>query len=295
MDATTVTIHAIKGDVVSSIAMVGPDTLELRVISAPENTASPGTQWDRLDWHCRVGDTGTYTFSPSSPGPDLTLVPVRDACAPRAAILVGPWVRTDVGDLAPGRYVAKLFQPFGSPAGRFSYTVPTGWRDATECTDCYTLTRTSDPDGLAIQLFANVVPYSSYAPGGPCYTDVAGFARTPSGVAAWLATLQGLVVTTPRPVTVGGLSGLMVDISIGSSSSNGCDFVQDGSVTFQIEGLDSPDLLVTLSSDGGTRWFLLDRGDGRTLLVDVENQDKTLWDAGLTAATPIVNSFEFVR
>ena len=154
------------------------------------------------------------------------------------------------------------------------------------------LTRSSDQYGLAIRLFSNVVPYSFEK---SC--DVTGVGGTPAGITAWLATLPNRGVSTPQPVTIGGLSGLMVDVSIGPTHSSGCDFAQDesGTGSFSLGEPGLPDGVLNVQSVGSARWFLLDRGDGRTLLVDVSNEDEAMWDAGLTAAMPIVNSFEFVR
>ena len=41
------------------------------------------------------------------------------------------------------------------------------------------------------------------------------------------------------------------------------------------------------------RLFLLDLPDGRTMLIDIEAQDKATWDALVAEATPIVNTFVF--
>ena len=43
------------------------------------------------------------------------------------------------------------------------------------------------------------------------------------------------------------------------------------------------------------RYPLLDRGDGRTLLIDIGTWEKTTWEAALASAMPIVQSFEFSR
>lgn len=41
------------------------------------------------------------------------------------------------------------------------------------------------------------------------------------------------------------------------------------------------------------RLFLLDLGESRMLMIDIEAQDKATWDALVPAAMPIVESFRF--
>jgi hypothetical protein len=41
------------------------------------------------------------------------------------------------------------------------------------------------------------------------------------------------------------------------------------------------------------RLFLLDLGDARTLMIDIEAQDKATWDALVPKAMPIVESYRF--
>ena len=41
------------------------------------------------------------------------------------------------------------------------------------------------------------------------------------------------------------------------------------------------------------RLFILELGQDRTLLIDIEAQDKATWDALVPEAMPIVESFEF--
>ena len=73
---------------------------------------------------CAVGDVGTYAWSVSDLGPkELTLEPVEDACALRAAVLAGTWVPegcdnpnggTCQGLLAAGVHESIEFEPRSS-------------------------------------------------------------------------------------------------------------------------------------------------------------------------------------
>jgi hypothetical protein len=278
-----------RDDAISSKSLVGPGTLEFRVVST-----SPA------EWNCQLGDAGTYTFGLSTSGQNLTLTMVSDACAARAAVLAGDWIRTDMGNLAPGRHVSALFRPFGGGStGHFSYTVPAGWTDGYECESCLWLARTNDLNSSLIEVLSNVVPNSQNKSCGDATAPVAG---TAAQMANWLATLPGLIVTTPTPITIGGFSGVVVDLSLTRGWTNPCETSQSGSSppvhdalvhTFHDQGSQSQDRI--LQDRGQARYILLDLDGGQTLLIDLEAPDKATWDALVREGMPIVEGFQFIR
>jgi hypothetical protein len=276
IDPTTITVFEWHGDVVALTSLVGADRLELRTIRT-------GMVWHGKTLYCQIGDAATYTFSLSSGDQRLTLTPVNDACAERANILPGDWTRTPLGPLAPGRHVSQSFRPLGGgTSGQFSFTVPTGWTESEETSSGLSLWRPGVSDAASIRLFSNVVPVSN-SPDAGCAASPADVQGTPAAVAAWLVTR--LAVTPPIPVTIGGLSGVMVDVS------------DDPSL------VTCPDLFVDFTYSGGmglsgenrARLVLLDRGDGQILLISIEASDDATWDALVADAMPIVQSFEFTR
>jgi hypothetical protein len=232
-------------------------------------------------WNCRAGDRGSYTFSLAPDGRTLTLTLVGDACAERASILAGGWVRTDVTNLSPGHHVATIFRPLGDgPNPQFSYAVPDGWSEHYETPDVFMLPH----DPSTITVYPSVAPHAQSA---SCTVTAAEFGQTPATAVEWLTTTPGLVMTEPIPLTIGGLDGFMVDLSVAPGWTSDCS--PDGYVnTFLV-----PDLSV--SPDTAARYILLDRGDGRSLLIDLEMQDKATRNAVIAAAMPIIESFEFTR
>jgi hypothetical protein len=58
---------------------------------------------------------------------------------------------------------------------------------------------------------------------------------------------------------------------------------------------DNPDQQFIVYSNGATRLILLDRGDGSTLLIGLQIEDKAGWDVLRAEAMPVVDSFEFIR
>lgn len=266
--------QSLKADVLNSKALVGPDTLELRLLS----TLPP-------ELECRLGDIGTYRFRLSPAGKNLTLTPIDDTCETRSAVLAGDWVRNDIGDLAPGRHVSVQFRPFGGGTnGQLSYAVPDGWVEGYECETCLYL-KSGSAGTTTINVWSNVAPAIGDA---GCASPV-DIGRTSAEIATWLTKLPGLVVTAPAPVTVGGLHGSTFDLSLVPGWIGTCG---DPSVlTFS----DANGSNIYVAGETRDRYVLLDRGDGQTLVIQVEAPNNETWDAEVDAATAIVEGFEFVR
>ena len=274
----------------NSVALVGSDRLELTSEMGPNPM-----------WKCNLGDLGTYDFSLRVTGGRLTLTPVSDDCPSRAAILTGDWDHTNLGPLAPGRHLATPIRPFGGgTTGSFYYTVPAGWKEEVESPSVFAISG-PDPAVLTrISVMSNVIPATEDQNcDGHAVADVG---RTPTEVAAWLATQTGLVVTQPTPVTIGRLErigrldGVMVDVSVARNWNEPCTSVpQPGTSVTTFVDAASGDQGPVIGGEARARYFLLDRGDGQTLLIDVEAQDTATWSPVMAAAMPVVNNFEFYR
>jgi hypothetical protein len=310
IDADTITIFDFHGDVASSATLVGPDRLDLRTLDSPATTEGDqsGTQVLKPNWDCRVGDLATYTFRLSPSGLDLTLTPVSDACAARATILAGDWFRTDNGALAPGRHEATLFKPFDSgTAGRFSFTVPPGWAVVGEQTSSETtIALGTSPSESKVIILATARPTRPQVACGGELADIAERAwqdavvdATPSGYARWLADRGGLVVSTPTPVTIGSLGGVMVDASVDQVRASACGDSVVETFYKAVERVVQPGVSTALglhiAGEERARYYLLDAGPGVVLLIAVEAPDQASWEAAIADATPVIESFEFAR
>lgn len=281
----------------SIAALTAPDQLRLRGATT--------------DAGCKPGDEGTYSFKLDASGTALTLTPISDACGPRAVALAGDWARvgcTDdqgwcLGDLASGSHQSNVFTPLVLPAdwqydyGRFSYTVPDGWANIEDFPTHYRLAKQGAPDSTAIFLWADVVPHSQDA--SCSRTAEPGVGRTASAITDWLTTLPGLVATTPTPVTVGGLSGFWLDLSVAADWTQTCPYSEGKPLvmTFVDSDVDSnpgPEGFDwNVLAGGYARYFLLDLGDGRTLLIEIGASDKASWDAFVADAMPVIETFVF--
>jgi hypothetical protein len=266
----------------NAASLVGPNRLELRLLDAGPF------------WHCQIGDTGTYTFSLSPEGLRLTLTPVTDACTVRANFLMGDWSRTDLGPLQPGRHEAIVFRPFSyGTTGRLAYTVDDGWAGGPDMKNgLFGLGRPGDSDSARITLISNAYASDQIA---PCNVNggAVGVGRTPQELANWLGTVRGLVVSASTEVTIGGLRGIMVELSMAPDWTPTCDA---GLYTFSLSGSDGGDWSSRLSLTGSTRarYILLDRGDGSSLVIDIEASAAD-WDAFLADAQPVIDGLEFTR
>lgn len=131
---------------------------------------------------CGVGDRGDYPWSLSPGATILTIQAGVDACAARAALMVGEWARIDckivdsgcLGDLEAGDHRSQYILPRLDPdapyvpdLGAVTYTVPAGWSNAEDFPAEFRLTPSADyalegndgPTGDSYhQIFMGVAP-----------------------------------------------------------------------------------------------------------------------------------------
>lgn len=278
----------------STAALVAPD--QLRLVGAT------------TDGGCKPLDEGTYSFSLDASETVLTLIPIADACGPRAAALAGDWVHVGctvdegwcLGDLEPGIHRSTVFTPFVPAAswqydyGQLTYTVPAGWRNIADCAWCYVLEQQDAPVNTNINVWSEVVPH---AQGDQCSTaPEPGVGRTADEIVSWLTALPGLVTTTPEPISIGGLEGTMVDLSVSPTWTASCPYAYSPDLplvsTFS-DPIAGDGFDWNIQGDGRTRIIALDLGDGRALIIDIEAQNKADYDALLPGAMEVVNTFSF--
>jgi hypothetical protein len=280
-----------------------------RILASAASLTRDGTLEFKLDADrpdCRHGDVGTYAFTLSPSGRALTLTTVAEECALRAAAIAGDWIRSRcpnplnpcLGDVDAGDHLSVVFTPFVPPSawqyhyGRFGYTVPAGWMNAEDASDAYVLLRDGGTADAGIFTVAGVVAHSQAA---DCPEKPDPRIRTTTAaITRWLTALPGLDVSKPAPVTIGGLKGITIDVAVDPKASHTCPFTagRTGASLFSVSdpaaGFDWG-----IWGDGRMRLFLLDLGDERTLMIDIEAQEKATWDALLPDAMPIVESFSF--
>jgi hypothetical protein len=185
--------------------------------------------------------------------------------------------------LPAGTYTSAAFRP------AVTYTVPAGWRIVSDSADYFALQPVGS-EVTGIHLFRDPLAASQDA---ACPTIAEpGVGKLSLELATWIRGLRGIIASSPRIVTVGGLRGVELDLALNTGWTASCPFA---------EGVPTVPLFV--GADGSLRWVvagnerlrvdLLDVPGGGTVVVDVDAFDGTLMDGLLAAAAPILQSFSF--
>ncbi len=266
---------------------------------------------------CADGEAGTYTFALSAGGTFLTLTPAgADPCAARAAAFPGTWTRSEgaegftgaeanaghIGDLEAATYKTTFFKPLGPafsetiPGGRndygqMSYTVPAGWMNDNDDPESYSLRRQGSEGWNGI--FMNTMSVISKSD-SPCWDEAdPSVPRTAIAMADALSARAGLVVTDRQPVTIGAYQGVRLDLAQAPGRTATCP--TDPSAVFVPLFTDSDPGEGYTWQIGPTermRLYLIDVGDQRVLLVDVNGEDEAKFQAILPEAIGIVESIQ---
>jgi hypothetical protein len=175
-----------------------------------------------------------------------------------------------------------------------TYTVPGGWKMFED-----------EPGQFGLALVAN---------DGPCvcvWRDVAvamagksclqipepGVGRSAKEITAWLADREGLVTSKPKAVSVGGLSGYLIDIKMDPSWKGTCPFSKGSpGVPLLVGTGSSTGVFWGSAADSSQREYVLDLGpkvaDGN-IAINVEICCGVVRDERIAAVTPVIESFAF--
>ncbi len=190
-----------------------------------------------------------------------------------------------LGALAPGAYTTQSFAP------AITYTVPAGWTNTEDSLGNFGLQLTGDFRYLGIYRDANV-PYKCEE-----YPDP-DISQSVSDYTRWLRRHPLLHVTKPRPVTVGGLHGVVMDISKRpGTEGKGCTFgeIYTGAVAFIVGGRGPSSLHhVILDTPGFKERLYLLRYKRGNVAIEVGPEGTSL-DAYLREVTPIIRSLRFAN
>jgi len=278
----------------SSAATAGPT--RIRLVS--ENVAGG----------CAVGDEGLYDWS-STPGETkVTFTLVSDDCDARSAVVPGEWLRSNcaddsdncIGPLEAETYASVSIDPWVAAGeawrpryGAVTYTVPAGWENPADWPSEYKLKPLGTQVDAGIYLSSEVWPIKQ---DDPCVFAPDGtILRTASEMVAYLEGLPGLAPIQAEAVTIGGLSGYRLDLSIDPTWTDTCPFSQGQPVRpIYGDGDPSEDGFSWNAGPGAPmrNWFL-DLGRNRSLWIDIEAPDSATYDGLIDEATAIVESMEF--
>lgn len=192
---------------------------------------------------------------------------------------------TTLAQLPAGAHTTTSFQPVTT------YTVPAGWVNPTDVADYFNLfpaTDTSQSNG--VHLFHNPQPLSQ-DPTCPS-TAQAGVGTSSTELVAWIRSLKGLNVSQPALVTVGGLPGTQIDVSIHSNWTQSCPFANN-LPTVALFYRPAATLGWWVAGDEKLRLFLLDVPNQGTVVIDLDSFDGSGFGDLLTSGSAIVKSLQF--
>ncbi|MFF5297166.1 hypothetical protein [Paractinoplanes globisporus] len=233
---------------------------------------------------CDSGDGGSGSGDKAQSAPSAQP-------SPSASAACEPELGTCRGDLVAGTYRTATFRP------PITYTVPPGWSNGIDLPHNFLLSRPGDPaldfyGGNAITIMSNVVAASQKCDdrGEP------GVGRTAGDLARWIDRLPGVTATTPRPATVGGWPGFLLDIQLAQGWTKTCPVAEEPMVPLLQTG-DPAQFHPTgifLPKGGSNRLYLLDAPGGGNILIDIIDIPGgiSLRDY-LPAVTPVVESLYF--
>ena len=195
------------------------------------------------------------------------------SCPPHGGECLGP--------LAAGTYTTTQFSP------AISYSVPEGWTNGEDLPGNFLLQLDGDPRYLGVYRNAAApAPDCQERPDG-------GVGQTVEALAAWLTAHPGLEVTEPQPVSVGGLDGVWLDISLASSWTATCPFSEGKPVVPFIIGGGVSSLHHVLLPGFQERLYLLTY-EQDNIVIEVGTEGERLPEY-LEAVGPILDSLTFTR
>jgi hypothetical protein len=125
-------------------------------------------------------------------------------------------------------------------------------------------------------------------------TEEPGVGRSVKNLVAWLEAAPGLRVTDPKPVTIGGLDGMMLDLRLDPGWSRPC-FWSDKmpAVPLIFRGAAVGGYNWAMIPDMSLRWYVLDSAD-EVIVINLEDGPGGVTrDDLLTAGTEIIDSLTF--
>jgi hypothetical protein len=185
--------------------------------------------------------------------------------------------------LPAGTYTSAAFRP------AVTYTVPAGWRVTSDASDYFAL-QPVDSEVTGIHLFRDPLAASQDA---ACLTIAEpGVGKLSLELATWIRGLPGIIASSPRMATVGGMRGVELDLALNTGWTASCPYA-NGVPTVPLFVGTTGTLRWTVAGNERLRVALLDVPGGGTVVVDVDAFDGALMDGLLAAAAPIVQSLSF--
>ena len=255
---------------------------------------------------CAAGDAGEYTWALSTSGETLELTADTDACANRLDAVRGTYWRMDcptdedncIGAIDAGTYGSQFLDPFVTPGGEWTprygaltYTVPGGWVNTADWPGEYFLAPEGAPETTYVAVISDVVVASR---AGNCTEEQDPDAGTTAEEIVAALPRPGVAVSTPEAVTIGGLSGLVVDLALEDDWTTPCPWTEDR--PYALLFVDRPveeGFAWGLENDLQMRTYFLDIDEDRAIMIDIESASAAEQAELLDQALAVVETFVF--
>ena len=182
------------------------------------------------------------------------------------------------GDVPAGTYATTNFDP------DITFTVPDGWTNQEDLPDEFLLQLVDDPRYLGI--YGDAV--------APMECDEApqpGVGHTVEDLTEWLTSHPGLITTEPEPVSVGGLDGVFLDITLDPSWTTTCPYSNGQPVVPFIMGGDEAAFHHVINPGFEERLYLLANGSSN-IAIEVGPEGDSLQNY-LPEVGPIIDDLQF--
>ena len=192
------------------------------------------------------------------------------------------------GPLEPGTHRAREFE---TP---FSYTVPEGWANYEDLPGNFLLLPPDEElPGVNNDTSEFIGLYDGVAPASANCDEVRehGVGVTPEAMAMWFASHPGLEASEAKPVTIGGLEGLVVDLDLAAGHTATCPYAHAGEPLVPLLIGNGPaGFHHVLNASFTTRLYLLTAPGGETIAIEVVDHAGRLT---LEELSTVVETIEF--
>lgn len=194
---------------------------------------------------------------------------------------------TCLGPLAGGVYRTQSFSP------RITYSVPNGWINVEDLPAIFLLVPpVGTVEGVDADTSDFIGIYRGITAANTDCTESAqkGVGQSSQALTVWLRARRGVIATAPRPVRIGGIPGLVIDLRLDPKYRGTCPFSQDGSPLVPLlHGVESAGVEHVLNPSFTTRLYLLDSPGANTVVEVVDHPGGT----GTADYAKIVQSLHF--
>lgn len=218
---------------------------------------------------------GEVPSEAASPHPGAPINPDRQPCLEGYPGCLGP--------LAAGSHIATHF--------RVGFEVPSGWTNAVDTADWLLLGPQDAKPSTWIALLRNAVVSGQDVSCTPDPRPDLG--RSVDEIVAYVAGHPGLVTSQPTPVTIGGLAGKRVDVSLERSWERVCPFNGQPTVLYLTQDRADPGFFWVVDPSERQRVAFLDDKAGGVIVVAINAPSAAAFAPLVEAAEPIVRTFSF--